>query len=85
MAAIERVNEPIDVLTAFEGGAIRPVKFRWAGRVYTVDRVTFQWITRDGAQQLRHFAVATDGANVYEIVLNNHSMQWTLVKVQMEG
>lgn len=85
MPTIEEVNEPVDVLTVFEKGSLRPMKFRWAARVYTVDRVTFQWITREGAHQLRHFALTATDQNVYELVLNNHTMQWTLRKVQMDG
>ena len=85
MPTTEDLHEPIDVLTAFENGAVRPVKFRWNGRVVPVERVAYQWITRDGAHPVRHFAVLAPGGTAYEIALHTHTLRWTLLSVQMEG
>ena len=85
MAVTEEINEPIDVLTSFHNGAIRPLKFKWAGRTYAVARITYRWITREGSHQIRHFSVVADTEEAYEIALNTHNLNWTLLKVHLEG
>lgn len=85
MPLTEELHEPIDAVTIFENGAIRPVKIKWGGRVYPIERVAYQWVTRDGIHQVRHFAVALDTGTLCEITLHTHSLRWTLCKVQMEG
>ena len=85
MAVTEEINEPIDVLTSFHNGAIRPLKFKWAGRTYNVARITYRWITREGAHQIRHFSVVADTEETYEITLNTHNLNWTLLKVHLAG
>jgi hypothetical protein len=82
--AVEEIDEPIDVMTIFRDGAIRPVKFKRGGRTYTISRVTYEWITKEGSYPLYHFAVMADGDDVYEIHLNTFTMSWTLAKVHMK-
>ncbi|MBM4032778.1 MAG: hypothetical protein FJ291_13445 [Planctomycetes bacterium] len=85
MATIQELNEPIDVVTVFREGRMAPVKFRWAGRVYPVTRVAYRWVTREGAFPLYHFSIVARDAQLCEVVLNTQTMQWSIVKVQMEG
>jgi len=84
--AVEEVDEPIDVLTIFRDGSMRPAKFKWAGKTYKISRVTYEWITREGSYPIYHFAVLADGDadDVYEIELNSFTMSWTLAKVHMK-
>ena len=82
--AVEEVNEPIDVLTIFHDGALRPVKFKWTGKTYKISRVTYEWVTKEGNYPLYHFAVMADGDDVYEIHLNTRTMAWTLAKVHLK-
>jgi len=82
--AVEDVNEPIDVLTIFRDGSMRPAKFKWAGKTYKVSRVTYEWITREGTYPVYHFAVMADGDDVYEIELSTCTMSWTLAKVHVK-
>ncbi|HUS58822.1 MAG TPA: hypothetical protein VM141_09235 [Planctomycetota bacterium] len=82
--SVEEVNEPIDVLTIFRDGGIRPVKFKWAGKTYTISRVTYEWVSKEGSYPIYHFAVMADGDDVYEILLNTFTMRWTLSKVHMK-
>jgi len=82
--AVEEVNEPIDVLTIFRDGTMRPVKFKWAGKTYTISRVTFEWVSKEGSYPVYHFAVMADGDDVFEIFLNTFTMRWTLAKVHMK-
>jgi len=85
MATTEELNETIDVVTVFREGRMAPVKFRWGGRTYPVTRVAYRWVTRQGAYPVHHFSVVAQGDQLYEIVLNTQNMQWSLLKVQMEG
>ena len=82
--AVEEVNEPIDVLTIFRDGTMRPVKFKWAGKTCTISRVTFEWVSKEGSFPIYHFAVMADGDDVYEIFLNTFTMRWTLAKVHVK-
>ena len=85
MTTVEELNDPIDVVTVFRDGRMAPVKFRWAGRTYPITRIGYKWITRHGACPVHHFAVFTDDDQSWEIVLNTQAMQWSVVKVQMDG
>ncbi|MFQ5329416.1 MAG: hypothetical protein ACE5D4_05430 [Thermodesulfobacteriota bacterium] len=67
------------------GGAgesgVRPVKFRWRGRLYPVDEITYTWRTREGNADIVHFSV-TDGATLYELAYNLSTMGWSLEQVE---
>jgi len=82
--AVEEINEPIAVLTIFRDGSLRPVKFKWAGKTYKVNRVTYEWVTKEGSYPVYHFAVMADGDDVYEIYLNSFTMIWVLAKVHVK-
>lgn len=85
MATTQDLNDTIDVVTVFQEGRMAPVKFRWGGRTYPVTRVAYRWITRQGAYPIHHFSVATPDGQLCELALNTQSMQWSLLRVQMEG
>lgn len=85
MATTEELNETIDVVTVFREGRMAPVKFRWAGRTHPVARVAYRWVTRQGAYPIHHFSVVAADGQIYEIILNTQNMNWSIVKVQMEG
>jgi len=85
MTTTEELNETIDVITVFREGRMAPVKFRWAGRTHQVARVAYRWVTRLGAYPVHHFSVATADGQLCELALNTQNMQWSLLKVQMEG
>ncbi|MFP4057575.1 MAG: hypothetical protein ACLF0G_11965 [Candidatus Brocadiia bacterium] len=85
MATIEELNDPIDVVTVFREGRMAPVKMRWAGRAHAIARVAFCWVTRQGAYPVYHFSVVTEDGQTCEIILNTQTMQWSLIKVHLEG
>ena len=76
----ETLNEPVDVLTAFLDGRIRPLRFRWKGRVVRVRRVTGEWARREGAARLSYFSVEGPGAETYELCYDPRGPRWTLCK-----
>lgn len=70
------INETINVMAVFDGN-VRPVKFKWKGRVYPVKEITHSWRSRDGGRALVHFSVS-DGASLYELVYDMAALNWTL-------
>ncbi|OGQ51850.1 MAG: hypothetical protein A3J24_03830 [Deltaproteobacteria bacterium RIFCSPLOWO2_02_FULL_53_8] len=70
------IRESIKVMAVFDRD-IRPVKFKWHGRVYPVKEITHRWSSRSGSVRSLHFAVS-DGATLFDIAYNTVSMRWTL-------
>ena len=81
---VEEVNEPIDVMTIFRDGSMRPVKFKRGAKAYKISKVTYEWVTKEGNYPINHFAVMADGDDVYEIHLSTLTMSWTLAKVHLK-
>ena len=74
----ESLNDPVDVLTAFVDGSMRPIRFRWQGRVVRVRKVTGQWARREGQAQLRYFAVQGAKDDSYELCFDARGPSWVL-------
>ena len=70
--------EDISVIASFGlPYKLRPVRFRWAGRVRDVREVTYHWQSCQGEARLYHFAV-TDGDSVYELTFDSQSLVWRI-------
>ncbi|MGQ0720104.1 MAG: DUF6504 family protein [Candidatus Eiseniibacteriota bacterium] len=82
---IEKVQEPIEVLSKFVEGKIQPIRFRWRGRVFTVAEITGTWIKRTGEERAHFFSVGVGTREYYEICFQPRSCQWTLEHVHAEG
>lgn len=74
----ETLNDPVDVLTAFVDGRVRPLRFRWQGRVVRVKRVTGEWTRREGNALMKYFAVESSGAETYELCYDPRGPRWLL-------
>ena len=74
----ESLDDPVDVLTAFEEGAMRPLRFRWQGRVVRVQKITGQWNRREGQAVLRYFAVQGAQDDSYELCYDARGPRWVL-------
>ena len=81
---ITEVNERIKVAAVFDGARVTPKWFFWGRQKHKVERVEHTWRSKVGETPLLFFAV-TDGANVYEIRLDQKKLEWVLEKVYMEG
>ena len=68
----------IDVVSVFRKNTIRPAKFKYGGRTHKVEKVLYNWVTREGSFPVHHFTVVTRDENRYEIALNTYTMEWTL-------
>jgi hypothetical protein len=74
----ETLNDPVDVLTAFVDGRVRPLRFRWQGRVVRVRRVTGEWTRREGNSLMKYYAVEGVGAETYELCYDPRGPRWLL-------
>lgn len=72
----ESIMEDIKVIAVFDRG-LRPVKFRWRGRLFSIKEVTHTWATRDGSAGVIHFSVS-DGAGLYELAYNQSTLRWSI-------
>ena len=81
---VNEVNEKIKVGAVFEGPRVTLKWFFWGRQKHVVKTVEHTWRSRVGESTLLFFSV-TDGANVYEIRLDQKSLEWVLEKVYMEG
>lgn len=73
----------VSVTARFSRGGISPLAFLWSGRTYKVSTITARWAKRAGAVIEHHFAVQSEGPDVYELELSSETMSWKLVKVYM--
>lgn len=77
-----KLGENISVVASFGlPYKLKPVRFKWNGRLMEVEEVTYQWQTREGADRLYHFAV-TDGSSTYELSFNSASLVWNVEGVE---
>lgn len=74
----ESLNDPVDVLTAFMDGKVKPLRFRWQGRVVRVRSVTGEWSRREGQAMLRYYAVESPAGETYELCYDPRGPRWVL-------
>jgi hypothetical protein len=80
---VEELDEPVTVGAVFKGRQVTP---RWfvRGQIrHEIKAVNMVWRDRAGEAPLRHFSV-TSGGNVYQLRLNQTTMEWRLERVTTE-
>jgi hypothetical protein len=82
---VEDIHEPVEVIALFRSGRLSPLKFRWRERVYKVIRIHGGWQTEEGAYRFHHFAVVSEGPDVYELSYNERAHDWQIEKVSLTG
>ena len=76
------IGETISVIASFGlPYKIRPVRFRWSGRLLPINDITYSWKTRDGESIIYHFSVS-DGKTLYELSFNTTSLLWKLENLE---
>ncbi len=82
----EEIGDPIEVITLFREGKMRPLKFRWKNDVFRIDRINGGWISDEGYNRRRHYAVcANESPDVYELSYSIETMNWELTRVCLVG
>ncbi len=82
---IAEIAANIDVLAQFGKGGLRPRVFVWERRRHTITTITASWVEPAGHSKFYHFAVQTDGANVYELCFDQARMTWSLTRIHTDG
>jgi hypothetical protein len=82
---IEEIGEAVEVIALFRSGQISPIKFRWRDRVYRVSRINGGWRTEEGVSRFHHFAVQSDGPDVFDLSYNERAHDWKVEKVSVGG
>lgn len=76
------VGENISVIASFGSPyRIRPLRFRWSGRLFEVEEITYLWKAKDGQREIYHFSVS-DGRALYELTFDVYSLLWRLESLE---
>lgn len=76
------VGETISVIASFsQTYRIKPLRFRWSGRLFEVREITYLWKMREGQNEIYYFSV-TDGRSLYELTFDTKSLLWRLEKLE---
>ncbi len=82
---IESIHDPIEVITMFTAGRMKPIRFRWKTKTVKIAKVTGDWVRHEGQNKIHYFALLADNADYYEIRYDSREMTWQLTRVWMEG
>ncbi len=76
------IGTTVTVLAIFNpSNGVRPVRFKWSGRLIKVEEITYTWKSRQGRRVIYHFAL-TDGNALYELSFDNESLLWKLENLE---
>ncbi len=78
------INEPVEVITYFDGSRIKPLRFRWRQRAYRVSAVNGVWEDSHGRRRLYHFYVATRESGSFELIYDAEQMRWRIGRVYLD-
>ena len=82
---LESLNDAVDVLSVIQEGTLRPLRFRWHGRVIRVRKVTGRWTRREGQSVLQYFAIEGQGPETYELFYDPRGPRWVLSRAWTGG
>lgn len=76
------IGETISVIASFGlPYKIKPLRFKWSGRLLEVKEITYTWKTREGKNNIYHFSVS-DGGILYELSFNTDTLLWRLESLE---
>jgi len=77
------IGEKISVVASFDlPYKLKPTSFRWSGRLFQIQEITYSWKTKEGSTDIYHFSVS-DGKSLYELTFNAVSLVWTLENLEV--
>ncbi len=79
---IQRISEPVSVVTAFDANAraTRPISLQWSRHTYPVTQVGLRHTYREGITRHHVFSVVSSSL-FFRLNLNADSLHWTLEEV----
>jgi hypothetical protein len=76
------IGETISVVASFGlPYRIKPLRFKWSGKLFEVKDITYSWQTKEGQTKVYHFSIS-DGRALYELSFDTASLLWRLEKVE---
>ncbi|KAA3610047.1 MAG: hypothetical protein D8M58_07590 [Calditrichaeota bacterium] len=81
----EDIFEDIEVITHFKDGKLRPLRFKWNGRVYKVKQWNGNWVNHQGYTKQYHFSLRADSSDYVELLFDDSNLQWQIARVCLEG
>ncbi len=81
----EKINERIDTLVFFDGSQIKPLRFRWNGRIYRIKEVTANWQTRRGIYIQKRFTAVDRSENYFQLCYDLSKTGWSITSVLQEN
>ncbi|MBM4144668.1 MAG: hypothetical protein FJ240_00110 [Nitrospira sp.] len=77
------IGETISVIASFGlPYKIKPLRFRWSGKLFEVRDITYSWQTKEGLSKIYHFSIS-DGNTLYELSFDTFSLLWRLEKAEV--
>jgi hypothetical protein len=77
------IGETISVIASFGlPYKIRPLRFKWSGKLFDVKDITYIWQTKEGQTKFYHFSVS-DGKTLYELSFDTTSLLWRIEKLEV--
>lgn len=82
----EIINERVSVVTVYDSskGVVMPVKLKWAGREYKLEKLGYRHKVRQGRVLLHIFSVANDTL-AFKLEFNTENLHWVLQEVYDES
>ena len=81
----EDIFEPIEVISHFKDGQMRPLRFKWNGRVYKVYQLNGHWVSNQGYNKQHHFSVIADTSDYFELLFDSGNFEWQIARVWLDG
>lgn len=79
---LEQLQEKISVITKYDGekGTCMPVKIRWRGRDYIIQKLAYYHKVRQG-RTMQHIFHVTDGNLDFRLRMNSDLLSWILEEI----
>jgi len=74
------IDDPIEVLASFTAAGLRPLRFKWQGRSYTIQQINGRWLDRREEAEHHHYSVQIHNTTFF-LHLACRTMQWRLDEV----
>lgn len=81
----EDIFEDIEVISLFNDGKIKPLRFKWNGRIYKINKINGHWVSAQGYNKQHHFSIIADSSDYFEIMLDTSNFEWQVTRVCLEG
>ena len=79
MNGSNNVNEKVTVISIYdcERGSVMPVKLKWRGHIYRINKLGFHHKVRQGRTLLHVFSVANESM-FFKLILDTDTLSWSL-------